>query len=151
MNTKVTVTSAYKSSDHLIILSDSSKISGFSSFLGKTEIDFLKNAAQKEVPYVIFPNQANRGTHLNVSGVAMTASAPNKPNAIKLVEFLSSPLAQQMYAEQDAEYPRNVRVGPSGFLKSLRAFRADELSLAKIAEHRGDASKLVDAVDYNSN
>jgi len=52
MNTKVTVTSTYKSSDHLIILSDSNKLSGFSSFLNKTELNFLKKAVKKEVPYV---------------------------------------------------------------------------------------------------
>ncbi len=57
MNTKVTVTAAYKSSDHLIILADNNKISGFSSFLTAKEIKFLKNAGKKEVPYVIFPTQ----------------------------------------------------------------------------------------------
>lgn len=57
MNTKVTVSSAYKDSDHLIILSDSNNISGFSSFLSANEIKFLKEAAKKEVPYIVFPNQ----------------------------------------------------------------------------------------------
>ena len=57
MNTKVTVTSAYKSNDNLIILSDHKNISGFSSFLNADNTKFLKSAAQKEVPYVIFPSQ----------------------------------------------------------------------------------------------
>ncbi len=55
MNTKVTVSSAYKDSDHLIILADNDKISGFSTFLDKEDINFLKNIAQKEVPYAVFP------------------------------------------------------------------------------------------------
>ncbi len=59
MNTKVTVTSAYKNHDNLIILSNCKNISGFSSFLDKNEIVFLKAAAEKEVPYVIFP-RSNR-------------------------------------------------------------------------------------------
>ena len=57
MNTKVTVTSAYKNNDHLIILSDSNNISGFSSFLNKSEIVFLKSAIKKELPFVVFPTQ----------------------------------------------------------------------------------------------
>lgn len=57
MNTKVTVTSTYKGSDNLIILSDNNNISGFSSFLNDSEHSFLKKAVKKEVPYVIFPSQ----------------------------------------------------------------------------------------------
>jgi leucyl aminopeptidase len=56
MNTKVTVTSAYKDKDHLIILSDSNNISGFSSFLNTNELKYLKSAIQKEVSYVAFPS-----------------------------------------------------------------------------------------------
>jgi iron(III) transport system substrate-binding protein len=99
---------------------------------------------------IIFPNQEGRGTHVNISGVALTKSAPNKENAIKLMEFLSEDLAQQMYAEQNFEYPVNPDVSMSGLLKSWGEFKADSLSLAAIADHRKEAIKLVDRVGYDS-
>jgi len=99
---------------------------------------------------IIFPNQEGRGTHVNISGVALTKSAPNKENAIKLMEFLSEDLAQQMYAEQNFEYPVNPEVSMSGLLKSWGEFKTDSLPLAAIAEHRKEAIKLVDRVGYDS-
>ncbi len=98
---------------------------------------------------VIFPNQADRGTHMNISGIAMTKSAPNKENALKLMEFLSSDEAQKIYAEVNYEYPVNSNVEQSDLVKSWGEFKADDLSLAEIASHRSDASKLADRVGYD--
>lgn len=99
---------------------------------------------------VIFPNQTNRGTHVNVSGVGLTAHAPNRANAVKLMEFLSGSLAQQMYAEQNSEYPVKPGVPWSGFLQSLGPYKVDDLALEKIASKRITATKLVDSVGYNN-
>lgn len=109
-----------------------------------------EQTAWVEAVNVLFPNQANRGTHVNVSGVALTAHAPNRENAVKLVEFLSGPLGQQMYAELNTEYPLRPGVPVPGFLQSLGDFKRDDLSLGKIASHRTAASKLVDVVDYDN-
>jgi iron(III) transport system substrate-binding protein len=103
---------------------------------------------------ITFPNQtgsgkAGRGTHVNISGMALTKSAPNKANAIKLMEFLSERVAQKIYAEQNFEYPVNPDVEPSGLLQSWGTFKADQLPLAEIAKLRKRASELVDEVAFD--
>ena len=99
---------------------------------------------------MIYPNQQSYGTHMNVSGMALTKGAPNKDNAIKLMTFLSDDLAQQMYAEQNFEYPVKQGVPWSGLLQSFGSYKADDLGLAEIAAHRKAASKLADKVGYDS-
>ena len=67
-----------------------------------------KNPVQKEWAAsvrIVFPNQAGRGTHVNISGAAVTEHAKNKANAVRLLEFLSENFAQKMYAERNFEYP----------------------------------------------
>ena len=98
---------------------------------------------------IVFPNQDSYGTHMNISGMSLTKSAPNKENAIKLMEFLSSDIAQRMYAEQNHEYPVNPDVTPSGLVQSWGDFEYDTLPLSEIAKHRVDASKMADRVDYD--
>ena len=98
---------------------------------------------------IVFPNQEDRGTHMNISGMSLTKSAPNEENAIKLMEFLSSDLAQRMYAEQNHEYPVNPDVAPSGLVQSWGEFDYDPLPLSEIAKYRVTATKMVDKVDYD--
>ena len=98
---------------------------------------------------MVYPNQQSYGTHMNVSGMALTKGAPNKSNAIKLMVYLSDDLAQQMYAEQNFEYPVKQGVPWSGLLQSFGSFKADDLGLAEIAAHRKAASKLADKVGYD--
>ena len=98
---------------------------------------------------IVFPNQEGRGTHMNISGMSLVKSAPNKENAIKLMEFLSGDLAQQMYAEQNHEYPVNKEITPSGLVQSWGEFAYDPLPLAEIAKHRVTATKMVDKVGYD--
>ncbi len=78
---------------------------------------------------IVFPDQGGRGTHVNISGMALTQSAPNRDNAVKLMEFLSGDLAQRMYAEQNFEYPVRPGTQISGLLESFGEFRGDDLSL----------------------
>lgn len=99
--------------------------------------------------YLIFPNQDNRGTHVNVSGVALTKSSPNRDNAVALMEFLSGDLAQQMYAEQNYEYPVKPGAEWSGLLKSWGTFKTDPLDLAVVAKNSNEATKIVNEVGYN--
>ncbi|HXV30547.1 MAG TPA: Fe(3+) ABC transporter substrate-binding protein [Sinorhizobium sp.] len=98
---------------------------------------------------VLFPNANDRGTHVNISGMALTKSAPNKENAIKLMEFLSQGEAQKIYAEQVFEYPVMPGVDPSDIVKSFGSIKPDTLPLADIAANRKKASELVDKVGYN--
>jgi iron(III) transport system substrate-binding protein len=118
-------------------------------YMGKMLADEEQSAWAKSVN-MIFPNQDSYGTHMNVSGVALTRSAPNKENAIKLMEFLSDDLAQQMYAEQNFEYPVKKGVPWPGLLQSFGTFKADDLGLAEVARHRKAASQLADKVGYDS-
>ncbi len=98
---------------------------------------------------IIFPNQADRGTHMNISGMSLTASAPNKENAIKLMEYLAGDKAQRMYAEQNHEYPANPTVAWSALVESWGGFKKDVTPLSEIAKHRTTAAKMVDEVGYD--
>lgn len=98
---------------------------------------------------IVFPNQDDRGTHVNISGMALTKSAPNRDNAIELMEFLSSDLAQRMYAEQNFEYPVRPGTQWSGLLESFGQFKADDLPLTEVAKRRSAAVRLVDQTHFD--
>lgn len=99
--------------------------------------------------YMIFPNQDGRGTHLNVSGIALTKASPNKQDALRLMEWLSGDKAQQIYAEANGEYPVMSSVKWSALLESWGKFKSDTLGLSDIATKRKAASKLADKVNYD--
>jgi iron(III) transport system substrate-binding protein len=96
---------------------------------------------------VLFPTFAETGgTHVNISGAALAKHAPNKDNAVKLIEFLSGHKAQQIYAEKNFEYPVEPGLEPSEMVKGFGALKPDTLSLADIAKNRKAASEMVDRV-----
>ena len=99
---------------------------------------------------MVFPNQDGQGTHMNVSGMALTRHAPNKANAIKLMEFLASAQGQEMYVQKNGEYPAKAGVPLSALQNSWGSFKADSLSLAVVADHRAAAIRLADEVGYNN-
>ena len=98
---------------------------------------------------MLFPNNGDRGTHVNISGMALAKNAPNKDNAVKLMEFLSDGTAQKIYAEQVYEYPVLPGAEPSEIVKSFGEIKPDTLSLSDIAANRKTASELVDKVGFN--
>lgn len=98
---------------------------------------------------VLFPTFENSGTHVNISGVAMAANAPNHDNALKMMEFLVSPEAQQVYAKANFEYPIAPESEADDLVKSWGTFTADETNLMEIAAHRMQALKLVETVDFD--
>jgi iron(III) transport system substrate-binding protein len=98
---------------------------------------------------LVFPNQDGRGMSMNISGMSLIADAPNRENAIKLMEFLSDDVAQGIYAEVNYEYPVKAGVEWADNVKSWGTFKADELSLAEIARLSPDAIKMVDEIGYN--
>ncbi len=95
---------------------------------------------------VIFPSIDGAGTHVNISGMALAKHAPNKEEAVKLMEFLASDEAQQIYAAEVFEYPVMDGVEASDIVKSFGDLNADSLPLAEIAKHRKAASEMVDRV-----
>jgi iron(III) transport system substrate-binding protein len=96
-----------------------------------------------------FPNQENRGAHINISGIAMAKYSPNANNAKALMEFLVSKPAQQLYAETNMEYPVRSDVAVSELVASWGAYKADTVSLEKIAKNRKSALKLLDQAQFD--
>ncbi len=98
---------------------------------------------------VLFPNSAERGSHINISGMALAKSAPNKAEAIQLMEFLASPEAQKIYAIANNEYPVNPAVSASDLIQALGTFKPDPLPLDNIAKFRKKASEIMDRVRFD--
>ena len=99
---------------------------------------------------VFFPNQGEneRGSHINISAIGLTKSSPNKENAIKLIEYLTSEEAQEVYVNNSYEYPANPSVEPSGIVKSWGEFKIDKLNLNALGEHRIEAIKIFDRTGW---
>ncbi|MEH6453847.1 MAG: Fe(3+) ABC transporter substrate-binding protein [Psychromonas sp.] len=121
---------------------------GNNYYLGNMLAD-PKQVSWAEAVDINFPNQQTTGSHVNVSGVVLAKYAPNKENAVKLMEFLSDDVAQQMYAEVNYEYPVNDSVQPSKLVASWGAFKADTLPLSEIAKQHEAAVKLLDEVKFD--
>ncbi len=98
---------------------------------------------------LVFPNQGNRGTHINVSGAVLTKYAPNKANAETLVAYLVGKSAQEQYASVNMEYPVNPSVKPSEMVLSWGEFKEDNISLTEVAKYREQALQLVDKVKFD--
>lgn len=98
---------------------------------------------------IVFPTFENGGTHVNVSGVALIKSAPNRDNAIKMMEFLASPMAQQIYASANFEYPIAPGTEADPLVKSWGSFTPDEVNLMTLAGNRPAALKLIEEVDFD--
>jgi len=98
---------------------------------------------------IVFPTFENGGTHVNISGVAMTAAAPNRDNALKMMEFLTSPAAQQIYAQANAEYPIAPGTEPDDLVKGWGTFTADTVNLMELAKLRPVALRLTETVDFD--
>jgi iron(III) transport system substrate-binding protein len=97
---------------------------------------------------VFFPNQDERGAHFNVSGAGIAKYAPNKANAVKLLAFLCSEQAQQIFAEANQEYPVREGVEASKTLQSFGKFRADTLPLSWLGKYNTNAVKIFDQVGW---
>lgn len=114
--------------------------------------NMLQDAKQKiwaEAVNINFPNQNNRGAHINISGIALAKYSPNKDNALALMNFLVSKKAQQMYADVNMEYPVRVDVQPSDIVASWGEFKADVLPLSTIAKHHKTALALLDKAKFD--
>jgi iron(III) transport system substrate-binding protein len=102
-----------------------------------------------EAVNIVFPTFEGGGTHLNISGVAMTKSAPNKENALKFMEWLSGDTAQKIYAETNYEFPVKAGVERSELVKSWGEFTPDTTPLTTIAAARAAALKIMETVDFD--
>jgi len=97
---------------------------------------------------VFFPNQGGRGAHVNVSGAGVTAHAPNRANAIRLLEFLVSQEAQEAFAEANFEYPVRPGVPWATTLQEWGEYRADPLDLSRLGELNDEAVRIFDRAGW---
>lgn len=98
---------------------------------------------------IVYPTFEDGGTHVNVSGVAMTRAAPNRAAALKLMEFLSSDEAQEIYAGINHEFPVKPGVARSALVASWGNFIPDSVNLMDLAAERPAALKLMEEVNFD--
>jgi iron(III) transport system substrate-binding protein len=109
------------------------------------------NPAEVEVAEnisVYFPSQDQEGTHINVSGIALAKHSPNRENAVKLMEYLSSESAQEFFAAANYEYPVNPEVEASVLLKSWGDFKAQNIDLTNLGIYNDEAVRIFNKVGW---
>lgn len=99
---------------------------------------------------VLLPSFEGGGTHVNISGAALAKHAPNKAEAVKLLEFLTSDAAQKLYAEANFEYPVKVGAELSPVVASFGTLNVDTLPLSEMVQNRKEASALVETLGFDN-
>ena len=115
----------------------------------------MKNSSADQKPWadatrVVLPTFKDGGTHVNVSAVVLAKHAPNKANAIKMMEWLVGDKAQHIYADINNEYPVRAGVDANKTVMGYGALKPDNIPLSKIAEHAKAAATLVDKVGFDN-
>jgi iron(III) transport system substrate-binding protein len=101
------------------------------------------------LPLAIFwPNQNNNGVHVNISGAGVTQFSKNERSAIKLLEFLSSEKAQNLFADVNMEYPANPQIKPSEVVSAWGEFKQNPMNIVKAGELQTTSVKLMDRAGY---
>jgi len=101
------------------------------------------------LPLAIFwPNQNDGGVHVNISGAGVTRHGRNTQAAIKLLEFLSSDKAQNLFADVNMEYPVNPKIAADPFVAAWGSFKQNPMNLVKAGELQTTAVKLMDRAGY---
>lgn len=119
--------------------------------VGLTNTYYLARLKAKNPAFpvaVFWPNQADRGVHVNISGAGVTRYAKNRQSAIHLIEFLSSSEAQNLFADVNYEYPANPSVKPHPLIAAWGTFKADQVDVAAAGELQVAAVKLLDRARY---
>ncbi len=98
---------------------------------------------------IYFPNQENRGSHVNFSGIGLIRASENTENAIRLIEFMLSHDAQQKLAQENHEYPVNIKVEWPELLQSWGDFKADDLPVDDLEPFLQDAMFVFNRADWN--
>ncbi|MCI0530142.1 MAG: extracellular solute-binding protein, partial [Nitrospira sp.] len=97
---------------------------------------------------IFWPNQQDRGVHVNVSGAGVTRYAKHPDAAMKLLEWLSSEQAQNLFADTNLEYPANPKIKPHPRVAAWGSFKQDLVNVSKAGELQIGAVKLMDRVGY---
>lgn len=107
-----------------------------------------RDQAAASATAIIWPNQDSTGTHVNVSGAAITANAKNLTNAVKLIEFLAGDEAQKLYAKSVYEYPIRGSLSAAPLIASWDKFKADDLDLSLLGEYNAEAVRVADRAGW---
>lgn len=121
---------------------------GNTYYIGQMLADPEQRAAAEAVR-IVYPTFTDSGTHMNISGMAMTKSAPNRAEALQFMEFLAGDAAQKIYAETNNEFPVKPGVPVSELVASWGSFTPDTLPLAEIATQRPAALKLMEEINFD--
>ena len=97
---------------------------------------------------VFFPNQEDRGTHVNISGMGLVESAPHPENAIAFMEFLVSPEAQAVFAEGNNEYPVVDGIDLDPIVAELGDFKVDEVNVSAYGKNNPEVTEIVDRAGW---
>lgn len=119
--------------------------------VGLANTYYLARIVAKVAGFPVAPfwaNQQTTGTHVNISGAGITAHAKNRASAVKLLEFLSSPEVQQMFADASFEFPVNPHASPSPVLARWGKFKTDDINVAAAGEFQAAATRLADRAGY---
>lgn len=108
----------------------------------------LKNKQPDAALALFWPNQARSGVHVNVSGAGVTRHARHPEAALKLLEWLSAPEAQGMFAGLNMEYPANPAVAPDPMVATWGEFKADSINVAEAGRLQVKAVMLMDRAGY---
>ncbi|MEW9921570.1 Fe(3+) ABC transporter substrate-binding protein [Marimonas sp. MJW-29] len=112
----------------------------------RTDVDGV-SASIDQIGWV-FPAQDAEGAHMNLSGGGVAAHAPNRENAIKFLEYLSSDQAQQYFSAGNDEFPAVAGVSLSESVAKLGEFKADEVNLSVVAKNVPEAQKIFNEVGW---
>lgn len=97
---------------------------------------------------IIFPNQADRGAHVNIRGGGITAHSKHPAEAKKLLEFLSTEPAQTFFSQQNFEYPANPNFKAAADVAAWGSPKFDSLPLSKVGELNAEAVKIFDEAGW---
>ncbi|MBP5097170.1 extracellular solute-binding protein [Pseudomonas protegens] len=98
---------------------------------------------------LFWPNQGDRGVHVNLSGIGLTKHAPHREAAKALVEWMTTPEAQKIFADVNQEFPANPAVAPSAEVASWGKFVADTLPVEIAGKRQAEAIRLMDRAGWN--
>nr|WP_026106085.1 Fe(3+) ABC transporter substrate-binding protein [Halomonas jeotgali] len=112
----------------------------------KSDDDADREAARKVG--IIFPNQDDRGTHVNVGGAGVVENAPNRDNAVRFLEFLASDTAQHIFASGNNEFPVVDGIHKDPVLESWGNFKKDDVNVSVLGENNPEAVRIFDRVGW---
>ncbi|MBF8657826.1 MULTISPECIES: extracellular solute-binding protein [Pseudomonas] len=98
---------------------------------------------------IFWPNQQDRGVHVNLSGIGLTKHAPHPEAATKLVEWMTGKQAQKLFADLNQEFPANPQVKPSDEVAAWGDFKADSIAVEVAGKRQAEAIRLMDRAGWN--